>query len=82
MHLAKRSRMIREANGPKEREWVAGRLAQLFKKSRLRCEEVFNAMLARGFSGTVRLYGFRKMRTADLFAGVFLLSMGLLFLWI
>lgn len=82
MHLAKKSRMIREASGTKEREWVAGRLAVLFKKSRLRCEEVFNAMLARGFSGTVRLYGFRKMRTADRFTAVFLFSMGLLFLWI
>jgi cobalt ECF transporter T component CbiQ len=82
MHLAKKSRMIRELRNTKEREWVAGRLAFLFKKSRLRCEEVFNAMIARAFSDTIRLYGFRKMRAADWFAGVFLFAMGLLFLLI
>ncbi len=82
MFLAKKSRMIREARETREREWIAGRLAFLFKKTRLRCEEVFNAMMARGFSDTVRLYGFRKMRAADWLAGVFLFSIGLLFLLI
>lgn len=80
MYLAKKSRMIREDSNKKAREWIAGRLAFIFKKTRLRCEEVFKAMVVRGFSDTIRVYGFRKMRTADWFSGAFLFSMGLLFL--
>jgi len=82
MYLAKKGRMIREDSNKKAREWIVGRLAFTFKKTQLRCEEVFKAMVGRGFSDTIRLYGFGKMRTADWFSGAFLFSMGLLFLLI
>jgi energy-coupling factor transporter transmembrane protein EcfT len=80
MHLAKKSRMIREDSHAEAREWIAGRLVFIFRKTRLRCEELFTAMIARGFSGPIRLHGFRKMHTADWFSGIFLFAMGLLFL--
>jgi cobalt/nickel transport system permease protein len=82
MHLAKKSRMVREVSNKKAREWIAGRLGFIFKKTQLRCEEVFKAMIGRGFSDTIRLYGLRKMNAVDWFSGVFLFSMGLLFLLI
>jgi cobalt/nickel transport system permease protein len=80
MHLAKKSRMIREDSHAEAREWIAGRLVFIFRKTRLRCEELFKAMIGRGFSGPIRLHGFRKMHTADWFSGIFFFAMGLLFL--
>jgi len=80
MHLAKKSRVVRELNRTEAREWIAGRMAFLFRKSRLKCEEVFKAMLGRGFSDSVRFYGFGKMGMADWFAAVFLLFAAISFL--
>jgi cobalt/nickel transport system permease protein len=82
MHLAKKTRMIQQDSNTKAREWIAGRLAFMFRRTHVRCEEVFKAMIGRGFSDSIRLYGFRKMSTTDWFSGVFLFSMGLLFLLI
>jgi len=80
--MAKKSRMIREEGNTETREWIVGRLVFIFRKSQMRCEEVFMAMIGRGFSDTIRLYGFRKMRPADWFAGALLFSADLLFLFI
>jgi cobalt ECF transporter T component CbiQ len=80
MYLAKRARMLREENNKKAREWIVGRLALIFRKTQLRCEEVFRAMVGRGFSDTIKLYGFGKMRATDWASGAILFSMGLLFL--
>jgi cobalt ECF transporter T component CbiQ len=80
IYLAKKGRMIREDSNKKAREWIAGRLAFIFRKTQLRCEEVFRAMVGRGFSDAIKLYGFRKMTATDWASGAFLFSMGLLFL--
>jgi len=82
IYLAKKSRMIREEGSKETREWIVGRLAFVFRKTQLRCEEVFKAMIGRGFSDTIRLSGFKRMRTADWFSGALLFSAGLLFLLI
>jgi cobalt ECF transporter T component CbiQ len=82
MYLAKKGRMIREDSKKKAREWIAGRLAFIFRKTQLRGEEVFRAMVGRGFSDSIKLSGFRKMHTTDWASGAFLFSMGLLFLLI
>ena len=80
MYLAKRARMLREDDNKKAREWTAGRLALIFRKTQLRCEEVFRAMVGRGFSDTIKLYGFGKMHATDWASGAILFSVGLLFL--
>jgi cobalt/nickel transport system permease protein len=80
MHLAKKSRMVRELSNSEAREWVAGRMAFGFRKTRLRCEEVFEAMIGRGFSDTIRIYGFRKMRVVDWCAAIFLFFASIVFL--
>ena len=82
MHLAKKSRIVRELSHREAREWISGRIAFIFRKTRLRCEEVFKAMIGRGFSDSVKFYGFRKMRTSDWFAAAFLFFAGILFLFL
>ncbi len=82
MHLAKKSRIARELSHTEAREWIVGRIAFLFTKTRLRCEEVFKAMIGRGFSDTIKFYGFRKMRITDWCAGIFLFFAGIFFLLI
>jgi cobalt/nickel transport system permease protein len=81
MHLAKKSRILRELNPAEAREWIAGRMAFIFRKSRLRCEEVFKAMIGRGFSNSIKFYGFGKMRLPDWFAAIFLFFAAILFLF-
>ncbi len=82
MYLAKRARMLREDDAKKAREWTAGRLAMIFRRTQLRGEEVFRAMIGRGFSDSIKLYGFGKMNATDWTSGAALFSMGLLFLLI
>lgn len=82
MHLAKKSRMLGEVTNTGARKWIAGRIAFMFRKTQQRCEEVFKAMLGRGFSDTIKLYGFRKMNSMDMAAGFLLFSAGVLFLCI
>jgi cobalt/nickel transport system permease protein len=81
MHLAKKSRVVRELNHAEAREWIAGRMAFIFRKSRLKCEGVFKAMIGRGFSDSIKFYGFGKMRMADWFAAIFLFFAAILFLF-
>jgi energy-coupling factor transporter transmembrane protein EcfT len=45
-------------------------------------EEIFNAMLSRGFSGSIHIHSFRKLKLQDLSVGVFFFLTGVLFLWI
>ena len=82
MHLAKKSRIVRELSHKEAREWIAGRIAFIFRKTRLRCEEVFKAMVGRGFSDTIKFYGFRKMCRVDWCAAIFFFFAGILFLFI
>jgi len=81
MHLAKKSRIVRESTPAEAREWIAGRKAFVFRKARLRCEEVFKAMVGRGFSDSIKFYGFRKMGISDWCAALFLFFVGILFLF-
>ncbi len=81
MHLAQKNRIARELSHAEAREWIAGRMAFIFRKARLRCEEVFNAMIGRGFSDSIKFYDFRRMGMADWYAAIFLFLAGSLFLF-
>jgi cobalt/nickel transport system permease protein len=82
MYLAKKARLV-SGNGRKEaREWIAGRIAFVFKKTQVECEEVFKAMNARGFSGEIRLYHHRKLTGKDFTLGLCLLTACVFFLLI
>ena len=82
MHLAKKSRLARHVNNAEVRRWIAGRFAFLFKKTQLRCEEIFKAMVGRGFSDNIRLHGFRSLNLRDWSTGIALCLIGALLLWI
>ncbi len=82
MHLAKKSRLVGQATHAEARKWIAGRMSFLFIKSRKRCEEIFKAMLGRGFSGNINTYRVKKLRARDWVAGAIFFSVGILFLWI
>jgi energy-coupling factor transporter transmembrane protein EcfT len=82
MHLAKKGRMVTQVSGADARNWAAGRIVFVFKKTRLRCEEIFKAMLSKGFSEDIKFYDARKLNSRDLVTGGILLFIGVLFLWI
>jgi cobalt/nickel transport system permease protein len=74
MHLAKKARLASVTGRKEAREWIAGRIAFVFKKTQMECDEVFKAMLSRGFSGEIRLYHYRKMTGKDWSTGLCLIA--------
>jgi cobalt/nickel transport system permease protein len=82
MYLAKKARLARGSKGKDAREWIAGRIAFVFKKTQIECEEVFKAMNARGFSGEVRMYYYRRLRAKDWAIGLCLFSAGIVLMFI
>jgi len=74
MHFAKRSRLAGGVDAAAARGWVVGRIGLLFRKTQLRCEEIYKAMLARGFSGEVRLAAPGRLRGKDYLWGVGLIA--------
>ncbi|MEJ2689921.1 MAG: energy-coupling factor transporter transmembrane component T, partial [Deltaproteobacteria bacterium] len=82
MHLAKKSRMVGAAGDDEARRWIAGRIGLIFTKTQIKCEELYKAMLSRGFSGEVRLHGFKGAARSDYTAGLALLAAGIFLLWV
>ncbi len=82
MHLARKSRLAGAEKKSEARKWVAGRMALMFTKTQLRCEEIYRAMKGRGFPGTIRVYGFRRLNGLDWLAGGILFLAGMLFVLI
>jgi cobalt/nickel transport system permease protein len=82
MHLAKKSRLAGEVNREEARNWMAGRIAFLFKKTQSKCDDVFKAMTGRGFSGEIKLYRYQKISYRDWIMGFFLFGLEMLFLCI
>lgn len=80
MHLAKKSRLVGQVSNAEARGWVAGRISVMLKKTRMRCEEVFKAMLARGFSDDIKICSVNKLSARDWVTGVTLFIVGILFL--
>jgi cobalt/nickel transport system permease protein len=54
IHLARESRTLTVGTAAENREWVIGRMAFVMKKSIKTADDVYDAMLARGFAGTIR----------------------------
>jgi cobalt/nickel transport system permease protein len=66
MHTAKKARLIGGTNAV---GWIAGRIAWIFNKTQLRCEDVYKAMAGRGFTGEVKFAGLENVKTVDIVAG-------------
>ena len=80
MCLAKKARYAGSERGEAARSWAAGRMAFFFIRSQVRFEDVYKAMVARGFSGTVRIASPGRLLPFDVFWGSFLLGAGILIL--
>jgi cobalt/nickel transport system permease protein len=54
MYRARKSRTIRPFSPAAERNWIASRIGATFKKSMDMSEDIYRAMLSRGFHGEFR----------------------------
>jgi cobalt/nickel transport system permease protein len=81
MYFARKSRLVGMVKDHEARIWVAGRIAHMFRKAMSRYEEVFRAMVARGFAEEVRLSDIGKLTAVDLLSGGFFLLVGIFLLW-
>jgi cobalt ECF transporter T component CbiQ len=82
MFLARRSRVIGSFSGSENRRWLGRALATTMVKSQKLSEDVYLAMLARGYQGEVRvLRGFRLQRRDFLWIAFSLFAIIILF-WV
>lgn len=79
MHLSKKSRTV-AVDGAHARRWISGRIAFLLRKMQARSEDVFKAILGRGFCGDIVFCGLRAVKRRDLASGFFLFGIGMLLL--
>lgn len=74
MHLAKKSRLLGAMDADQSRRWAAGRIACIFQKSQVRCEEIFKAMVSRGFEQQVQIHSFPRFARRDIVATFMMLT--------
>jgi cobalt/nickel transport system permease protein len=65
MFEARKSRLVGRSHGGEERRWITGAMATLLHRSFKMSNDVYAAMLARGFTGDVRAYSGYRMVGAD-----------------
>jgi cobalt/nickel transport system permease protein len=71
--LARKSRMVGRASGAEQRRWITGTMGNLMSRAFKMSNDVYAAMLARGFTGEARSYTTYRMRFAD-WAGLTLVA--------
>jgi cobalt ECF transporter T component CbiQ len=76
MYLAMKSRLAGAADSATVRQLIAGRIYFIFKKSLMRYEETYRAMVSRGFTGDIELYSFRVFTARDAVAAFVLAAAG------
>jgi cobalt ECF transporter T component CbiQ len=82
MYLARKSWLVGMARDDEARIWVAGRIAHMFRKSMSRYEEVFRAMVARGYAEEVKLSDIGELTATDRRSGGFFVLAGIFLLWL
>jgi cobalt/nickel transport system permease protein len=73
IHVARKSRTIQYGSTASEQRWVASRMGYLLKKTYLISQDVYNAMLSRGFCGDVRTLNASSIRGYDYAWSLFVL---------
>lgn len=81
MFLARRSRTIGSFSGGENRRWLAQALATTMAKSQHLSEEVYLAMVARGYRGEVFILDELSLRRRDFLWITFALITALILLW-
>ncbi len=78
MLLARKSRVVGRTSGGEQRRWITGTMGNLMSRAFKMSNDVYAAMLARGFAGEVRVHQAYRMRWPDWvsLAGAFSLAVG------
>jgi cobalt/nickel transport system permease protein len=78
--LARKSRVVARTRGAEQRRWIGGTIGSLVSRSFKMSNDVYAAMLARGFTGEMRTYTTFRMTTRDwvLVTGSVVFCVGLL----
>jgi len=63
--LARKSRAVGRTSGGEQRRWITGTMGNLMGRAFKMSNDVYAAMLARGFTGEVRVYSTYRMRATD-----------------
>jgi cobalt/nickel transport system permease protein len=75
--LARKSRVVGRTSGGEQRRWITGTMGNLMSRAFKMSNDVYAAMLARGFSGEVRTYNTYRIRFADYAALMCVACLGL-----
>jgi cobalt/nickel transport system permease protein len=66
--LARKSRVVGRTTGGEQRRWITGTMGNLMSRAFKMSNDVYAAMLARGFDGEVRSFNMYKLAVADVLA--------------
>ena len=79
--LARKSRVVAATSGREQRRWITGTMGALMSRSFKMSNDVYAAMLARGFTGEMRAYSAYRMTARDwlALAGAVALSVAAIF---
>lgn len=78
MFLARQSRTVGQMSGGENRRWIATSASTLLAKSYHLSQEVYLAMLSRGFQGEAKMLGTFRLKPSDWLWGATLLALALL----
>ncbi len=68
MFEARKSRIVARTSGSEQRRFISGTMGNLVNRSIKMSNDVYAAMAARGFSGTIQTFQAYRMRSADWWA--------------
>jgi cobalt/nickel transport system permease protein len=66
--LARKSRVVARTSGAEQRRWISGTVGNLVSRAFKMSNDVYGAMMARGFTGEIRAYSAYRLQPADLAA--------------
>jgi cobalt ECF transporter T component CbiQ len=82
MFLARRSRLIAASSAAENRRWLGRSLAATMGKSQHLSEEVYLAMISRGYQGEARVLDNLRLGRRDLLWAAFAVTASTLLLWV
>jgi cobalt/nickel transport system permease protein len=65
MFEARKSRVVAHLGGGEDRRWITRSMGALMSRSFKMSNDVYAAMLARGFTGEIRTYSTYRMQASD-----------------
>jgi cobalt/nickel transport system permease protein len=66
--LARKSRVVGRTSGGEQRRWITGTMGNLMSRAFKMSNDVYAAMLARGFGGEIRTFTTYRVRPSDCMA--------------